>query len=57
LHKTVFINLLSLDVKKCKVIRIYLNIKGKGIDIGNGKGKGKDKDKCKATQLQAWRVR
>jgi len=36
-----FINLLSLGLKKCEVMRIYLNIKGKG--KGNGKGKGKDK--------------
>jgi len=29
LRKTVFINPLFLDVKKCEIMRIYLNIRGK----------------------------
>jgi len=46
-----FINLLSLGLKKYEVMRIYLNIKGKGKGKSNGKGKGKAKDKRKATSL------
>jgi len=39
LLKTIFSNILFLNVKICEVIRIYLNFKCKG--KGNGKGKGK----------------
>jgi len=39
LRKTIFINLLSLDVKICEVMRIYLNLEGKG--------KGKVKENVK----------
>jgi len=45
LRKTIFINLLSLDVKICEVMRIYLNLEGKG--KGNGKVKGKVKENVK----------